>query len=193
MSDTAKTKKPRELTGWPKVLVEFGPLLIFFFVNAKWGIFAATAAYMLAATIALAISWVLVRRIPAMPLVALVFVLLFGGLTIWLHDETFIKVKVTLVNVLFAAILLGGLMFGKLFLKMLMGAAFAMDEAGWRKLTIRWGLFFLFLAALNEIVWRNVSTDSWVNFKVFGLMGLTLAFTFAQVPMMMRHQLAEEE
>ncbi len=181
----------RELSGPMRLLLEAGPLLVFFLVNAKWGIFAATAAYMVAAPLAMAVSWLMVRRVALMPVVALVFVLAFGGLTIWLHDETFIKVKVTLVNLLFGAILLGGLMFDRPFLKMLLGEGLQLTDAGWRILTRRWGLFFLFLAALNEAVWRSVSTDAWVNFKVFGLLGLTLVFAVAQTPLMMRHQVEE--
>ncbi len=182
----------RDLSGPMRLLLEVGPLLVFFLVNAKWGIFAATAAYMAAAPVAMLVSWLLVRRVALMPVIALVFVLAFGGLTIWLHDETFIKVKVTLVNALFGAILLGGLMFDRPFLKLLLGEGFRMTDAGWRILTRRWGLFFLFLAVLNEAVWRSVSTDAWVNFKVFGLLGLTLVFAMAQTPLMMRHHVEEE-
>ena len=183
----------RELSGGLKMLTEAGPLLLFFVVNAKWGIFAATAAYMVSAVLAMGYTWLKIRRLPLMPIIALVFVLAFGGLTIWLHDDVFIKLKVTLVNLLFAAILLGGLAFNRLFLKMLMGEAFRMDDAGWRKLTIAWGVFFLAVAGLNEVVWRNVSTDAWVNFKVFGLLPLTFAFAIAMAPMMMKHQLPDEQ
>jgi len=182
----------KELPPLLRLLTEAGPLLLFFGVNAKWGIFAATAAYMASAAVAMAYTFWRIRRLPLMPIIALFFVLLFGGLTIWLHDETFIKVKVTLINALFGAVLLGGLMFNRLFLKLLMGEAMRMTEEGWRKLTLRWGLFFLFLAGLNEVVWRSLSTDAWVNFKVFGLLPLTFAFAIAQAPMMMRHQLPEE-
>ncbi len=181
-----------ELSGGLKMLTEAGPLLLFFLVNAKWGIFAATAAYMVSAALAMGYTWWKIRRLPLMPIIALVFVLAFGGLTIWLQDDVFIKLKVTLVNVLFAAILLGGLMFNRLFLKMLMGEAFRMSDAGWRKLTWAWALFFLFVAGLNEVVWRNVSTDAWVNFKVFGLLPLTFVFAIATAPLMMKHQLPEE-
>ena len=183
----------KELSGPMRLLLEAGPLLVFFLVNAKWGIFAATAAYMVAAPLAMAVSWLMVRRVALMPVIALVFVLAFGGLTIWLHDETFIKVKVTLVNALFGAILLGGLMFDRPFLKYLLGEGFRMTDAGWRILTRRWGLFFLFLAGLNEAVWRSVSTDAWVNFKVFGLLGLTLLFAMSQTPLMMRHMTEESD
>lgn len=185
--------RPAELPPGQKMLVEAGPLLLFFIVNAKWGIFAATAVYMASAVLAMGYAWAKVRRIALMPLIALGFVLLFGGLTIWLHDDTFIKVKVTLVNALFGAILLGGLAFNRLFLRMLMGQAFAMTQTGWRRLTLAWGLFFFFLAGLNEVVWRNVSTDTWVNFKVFGLMPLTFVFAFATMPLMLKHQISAPE
>ena len=181
-----------ELPPLQRLLTEAGPLLLFFGVNAKWGIFAATAAYMASAALAMAYTYWRIRRLPLMPIIALVFVLLFGGLTLWLHDETFIKVKVTLVNLLFGAVLLVGLAFNRLFLKLLMGEAMRLTDEGWRKLTLRWGLFFLFLAGLNEVVWRSLSTDAWVNFKVFGLLPLTFAFAIAQAPLMMRHQLPEE-
>ena len=190
-STNAMTDTQRELPPLARLLTEAGPLLLFFGVNAKWGIFAATAAYMVSAALAMGYTWWKIRRLPLMPIIALGFVLLFGGLTIWLHDETFIKVKVTLVNLLFGAVLLGGLAFNRLFLKMLMGEAMRLTDEGWRKLTLRWGLFFLFLAGLNEVVWRSLSTDAWVNFKVFGLLPLTFAFAFAQAPLMLRHQLPE--
>ena len=179
----------KELSGGLKLLIEAGPLLAFFLVNAKWGIFAGTAVYMVTAAIAMAASWWLIRRVAIMPIIALVFVLAFGGLTIWLHDDTFIKIKVTLINALFGALLLGGLAFGRAWLKLIMGEAIEMDDAGWRKLTLRWGLFFFFLAGLNEIVWRSVSTDTWVNFKVFGLLPLTFVFAIAQTPLMQRHMI----
>ncbi len=192
MTETKQTTAKAELPPLMRLLTEAGPLLLFFGVNAKWGIFAATAAYMASAAVAMAYTYWRIRRLPLMPIIALGFVLLFGGLTIWLHDETFIKVKVTLVNLLFGAVLLVGLAFNRLFLKLLMGEAMRMTDEGWRKLTLRWGLFFLFLAGLNEVVWRSLSTDAWVNFKVFGLLPLTFAFAIAQAPLMMRHQLPEE-
>ena len=192
MGTTESTDTRAELSPPLRLLTEAGPLLLFFGVNAKWGIFAATAAYMMSAAVAMAYTFWRIRRLPLMPIIALAFVLLFGGLTIWLHDETFIKVKVTLINALFGVILLGGLVFNRLFLKLLMGEAMRLTDTGWRRLTLRWGLFFLFLAGLNEVVWRSLSTDAWVNFKVFGLLPLTFAFAIAQAPLMMRHQPPEE-
>jgi intracellular septation protein len=131
---------------------------------------------------------VLTRHLPVMPLVSGVVVLAFGGLTLWLQDETFIKMKPTIINGLFGIVLLGGLAVGRPLITYVLDAVFDLTDEGWRKLTFRWGLFFLFLAVLNEIVWRNVSTDHWVSFKVFGTMPLTFLFAAAQVPLLMRHE-----
>lgn len=181
-----------------KLLVELGPLVVFFVVNAQAGkfiaepdqaIFYGTGAFMIATAIALAASQHLLGRIPTMPLVSGVFVMVFGGLTLWLQDDHFIKLKPTIVNALFAAILFAGLANGKSFLKLVFGDVFRLTEAGWRQLTIRWAVFFIVLALLNEIVWRNFSTDTWVSFKVFGIMPLTMAFAVAQVGLLKRHEL----
>lgn len=181
-----------------KLLVELGPLLVFFLVNAQAGkfiaepkqaIFYGTGAFMVATAIALAVSRSLLGRIPTMPLVSGVFVMIFGGLTLWLQDDHFIKLKPTIVNALFAAILFVGLANGKSLLKFIFGDVFRLTEDGWRQLTIRWGLFFVFLAVLNEIVWRSFSTDFWVSFKVFGIMPLTMAFAIAQVGLLKRYEL----
>lgn len=176
-----------------KLALEIGPLVVFFFVNARMDIFAATGAFMVAISISVGLTWMLARRVPMLPLVTGVFVLVFGGLTLVLQDEMFIKLKPTIVNVLFAAILFGGQLFGKSFLKSLLGEMFAMSEEGWRLLTLRWAGFFLFLAILNEIVWRTVSTDTWVSFKVFGIMPITIIFSMTQLPLMNRHRLAEAD
>jgi len=188
-------KVPAESAGSPilRLLIEAGPLGVFFFTNWKFGIFTATGVFMVAILLSLAVSWLREKRLPVMPLVTAVFVLVFGGLTIYLHDEVFIKLKPTLVNTLFAAILLVGLARGRSFLKVVMGTSIQITEEGWRTLTLRWGLFFLFLAGLNEAVWRNVSTDTWVNFKVFGLMPLTLVFAISQVGLLTRHQIESQE
>ena len=146
---------------------------------------------MVAVTIALFVSWKLDHRVPPMTVFTAVAVLVFGGLTLYLQDEVFIKLKVTILNTLFGAILVVGLVTGKSLLKIVLGHAFRLTDLGWRLLTIRYAAFFFFLAALNEVVWRNVSTDFWVSFKVFGLMGLTLVFTLLQVPLLQRHDAAE--
>jgi intracellular septation protein len=147
---------------------------------------------MVAAAVALAVSWAMTRRIAIVPIVTLVFVIAFGGLTRVLADETFIKMKVSIVNALFGAILLGGLAFGRPLLKPVFGEAVHLDPQGWYKLTLRWGLFFFAVAAVNEAVWRNVSTDMWVNFKVFGILPLTMVFALAQIPLMQRHMVEEQ-
>jgi intracellular septation protein len=170
-----------------KLLIEMGPLLAFFIGNWKGGIFWGTGIFMVATVIALAASWLLTRKIAMVPLVSAVFVALFGALTLWLQSDLFIKVKVTLINALFGAVLLGGAAMGKSYLKLIMGEAMTLSEQAWRTLSIRWGVFFFGLAALNEVVWRSFTTDQWVNFKVFGLLPLTLVFALANAPFMAKH------
>jgi intracellular septation protein len=175
-----------------KLALELGPLGVFFFVNARYDIFTATGAFMVAMLVSLSISWALTRRLAVMPVVTGVVVLVFGTLTLVLHDDTFIKMKPTIVNSLFAAVLLGGLLFGKALLGYVFDSAFSLTEEGWRKLTLRWGLFFIVLAVLNEFIWRTQSTDFWVAFKVWGILPLTLVFSAAQLPLLTRHALERE-
>lgn len=172
-----------------KLAVELGPLLAFFLANARGGIFWGTGIFMVATAVSLVASRALLGRVPTMPLVTGVFVLIFGGLTLWLQDDLFIKLKPTIVNGLFAAILLGGLAFGKSLLKHVFGEVMRLTDEGWRQLTMRWGLFFIALAIINEVVWRGFSTDFWVSFKVFGIMPLTMLFALSQVGLMKRHEL----
>ena len=187
-----------------KLVLEIGPLLVFFFANARgewlvarWPaladlggpLFVATALFMVAVALSLVVSWVLTRTIPMMPLVSGIIVFVFGALTLWLQDETFIKMKPTIVNTLFGSVLLGGLLFGKSLLGYVFDSAFRLDAEGWAKLTLRWGVFFFVLALANEVVWRNFSTDFWVAFKVWGTMPITILFTMSQMPMIMRHSL----
>ncbi|NDW05426.1 septation protein A [Jiella pacifica] len=201
----------KEMNPLLKFALELGPLMVFFFANSRGEdlartfpilgelggpLFIATALFMAAMVIALAVSWAVTRSLPIMPLVTLVVVLVFGGLTLWLQDETFIKMKPTIVNALFAAVLLGGLMFGKSFLGYVFDQAFKLDDEGWRKLTFRWGLFFVFLAILNVVVWKaadayygpgQVSDDLWVDFKVWATMPITIVFMLTQIPLLKRH------
>nr|WP_314090001.1 septation protein A [uncultured Shinella sp.] len=187
-----------------KMVLELGPLVVFFFANSRgeWlaaqfpvlaemggPIFIATGLFMAATALALIVSWVLTRTLPIMPLISGIVVFVFGALTLWLQNDTFIKMKPTIVNSLFGFILLGGLLFGKSLLGYVFHAAFKLDDDGWRKLTLRWGLFFLVLAVMNEVVWRNFSTDFWVAFKVWGTMPITILFTLAQMPLIMRHSI----
>jgi intracellular septation protein len=164
-----------------KLLLEMGPLGVFFLTNSYKGIFWGTGAFMVATIVALTSSRALFGRIPIMPMVSGAFVLVFGSLTLMLHDALFIKMKPTIVNALFAAILFGGLMYGQSLLKVLFGEVFRLREPGWRILTFRWACFFVCLAVLNEVVWRSFSTEFWVSFKVFGIMPLTLAFALSQI------------
>lgn len=170
-----------------RLTLDLGPLLLFFGLNAYYGIFVATAGFMVAILAALIASRILTGQIAKMPLVTAVFVLVFGGLTLWLQDETFIKLKPTIIYLLFAGILLGGMAVERNFLKVVLGEAFSLTPEGWRLLTLRWSGFFVFLALVNELVWRNVSTDTWVSFKVFGFLPLTLVFAALQVRLLQKH------
>ncbi|HZP07752.1 septation protein A [Methyloceanibacter sp.] len=170
-----------------KLAIELGPLLVFFGTNAAAGIYAGTAAFMAATIVSLGAAWFSYHKIPVMPLVSGAIVLVFGGLTLYLRDDTFIKLKPTIVYTMFAALLAAGLMWKKPMLELLFGPMFTLTEEGWRKLTVRWALFFAAMAVLNEIVWRNFSTDIWVSFKAFGFLPLTFLFAIAQVPLMQRH------
>lgn len=183
------TQVPRSQHPLVRLAVELGPLLIFFFVNARWGIYVGTGVFMAAIAVSFGASLWIERRVPVMPLATAVVVLVFGTLTLVLHDDLFIKLKPTIVNGLFAAVLAFGLLTKRNFLQIVLGTVLALDEAGWRKLTLRWALFFVVLAVINEIVWRNFSTDTWVSFKVFGIMPLTLLFSLAQVPLLTKHQI----
>ncbi|WP_375620900.1 MULTISPECIES: septation protein A [unclassified Bartonella] len=185
-----------------KFLLEMGPLVAFFFANYKgeWliknigffqnfskPIFPATAIFMVAIIISLSLSWILARQIPIMPLISGIFVLVFGFLTLWLHNETFIKMKPTIINSLFAFILFGGMFFKKPLLRYALDSTLKLDDLGWQKLTYRWAFFFIFLAILNEIIWRNFSDNFWTSFKVFGVMPITVLFMLTQMPIIIKH------
>jgi intracellular septation protein len=197
-----------QLNPWLKLALDLGPLLLFFFANAKpalfepWlapiipeavqtgeraGIFVATAVFMVAIVVALLVSYGLTRRLPMMALVSAVVVVVFGGATLVFQNETFIKLKPTIIYLLFTTVLLGGLIFRKPLLAAVFDQVFHLTEEGWRKLTVRWALFFLVLAILNELVWRTQSTDTWVTFKVFGVAPLTFLFAALQYPLLVRY------
>lgn len=193
MSEDENIKSAKKTSpGWLRPMVDYGPLAAFFLTYYKVDLFAATGALMAATAVALALSLIFEKRIPMMPLVTAAVVGVFGGLTLWLQDETFIKMKPTIVQILFAVVLLGGLAFGRPLLKSVLGSAISMDEEGWRKLSARYAFFFLAMAGVNEAVWRTQSTDFWVTFKVFGLAGLTILFALTQIPTMTRHGLGKE-
>jgi intracellular septation protein len=178
----------RPLNPFLKLALELGPLIVFFLANQRAGIFTATGVFVVATVLSLLVHYGLVRKLPTMPLVSGVVVVVFGGLTLALQDDHFIKLKPTIVNTLFGLVLLGGLYFRKPLLAIVLDSVFDLTEEGWRKLTLRWALFFFVLAFLNEIVWRTQSTDFWVSFKVFGIMPLTIAFALAQTPLLMRYE-----
>jgi intracellular septation protein len=170
-----------------KLITDVGPLAVFFIGNAKFGIFYATAAFMAATAVAIPISWKIEGKLPIMPIIIAVFVVFFGSLTLFFQDETFIKIKPTIVNLVFAS----GLIISRTFfqinvLKIIFDKAFNLSERGWKVLNIRWSFFFIFLAILNEIMWRNYSTDTWVAFKLFGIMPLTIVWTLAQMPLVLK-------
>ena len=177
----------RHLNPLLKLALDLGPLVLFFLVNAKLGIFYATGVFMAAVLVALVVSYVLIRRLPIMTVASAVIVTVFGGLTIALENETFIKLKPTIIYLLFSGVLFGGLMLRKPLLEIVFDQMFHLTEEGWRKLTLRWVLFFLALAVLNEIVWRTQTTDAWLTFKVFGVVPLTFLFMASQYPLLTRY------
>ena len=204
-------KKP-QLNPMLKIVLDLGPLVLFFVANSRpalflplvapilpadiatgerAGIFVATAVFMVAIVAALVVSYVMTRHLPVMPMVTAIIVLVFGSLTLVLHDEHFIKLKPTIIYLLFGGVLLGGLAFGKPLLSMVFDSVFHLTEEGWRKLTVRWALFFFALAILNEIVWRTQTTDVWVSFKVFGVVPLTFLFGALQYPLLTKYAAPE--
>jgi intracellular septation protein len=199
MSQNAESSKAEPEVNWDelrpqiiKLVLELGPLVIFFIMNGRADIYTATAWFMGAMVVSLALSWVILKKIAVMPLVTGVVVLVFGGLTLWLQDDTFIKMKPTITNVMFGSVLLGGLLFGQSLLKYVFGDVYRLEPKGWYVLTLRWGLFFFALAIINEIVWRGFSTDFWVAFKVWGIMPLTIVFSMLQVPILNKYAPAAE-
>ncbi len=189
MIDTplAPAAKPKALNPGLKLVLELGPLALFFLSYSRFGIFAATGVMMVTVLITLGVSYRMLGRVPIMPMVTAVIVVIFGSLTLFYHDETLIKIKPTALYILFSAALFFGIAFNKPMLQIMFDGAFHLTAEGWRKLTWRWAIFFAVLAILNEIVWRNTSTNVWVDFKVFGVMPLTLAFGALQVPLLTKY------
>lgn len=182
-----------------RLALDYAPLIAFFAVNflapgpALARLLAATVAFMVAMVIAVAVSWVMTRHVSPMLWISAVLVVVFGGLTLYFHDERFIKMKPTLIYALFAAVLAFGVLTGRPLLRQLLGTAYpGLSEVGWRKLTINWATFFAVMAVANEIVWRSATTDQWVLFKFPGVPVITLVFAVANVPMLMRHGLGAE-
>lgn len=180
---------PQTAPKWIKPAVDFGPILIFFVVSKVAGIMAGTAVIIVATLLALGLGYWATRRLAVMPLVTAIVVTVFGGLTLWFDDETFFKMKPTIVQALFAVILFGGLLLKRPTLQYVLGEALKLTDEGWWQLTRRYAFFFVAMAVLNEIVWRHVSTDTWIDFKVFGILGLTVLFSLTQMPLMKRHMI----
>ena len=174
-----------------KLLIDIGPLAVFFIFYTRSGLQASILPLMIATVIAVLFSYILEKKIPIMPTVGAGIVLIFGGLTIYFDNEVFIKMKPTIINLIFAIILYGGMLVKKPLLKILLGAALRLEEEGWRILTYRWIGFFIALAVLNEIVWRTQSTDIWVNFKVFAILPITFIFTMTQFPLIKKYQIED--
>ncbi|VAV94828.1 Intracellular septation protein IspA [hydrothermal vent metagenome] len=188
-----QTQPERKLSGGLKFVLEFGPLIAFFVVYKWSGIYVATMVIMATTVITLAITWLITRKLSIMPIVTLVLITIFGGLTLYLKDPVFIQVKVTIINGMFAAILLGGWLIKKPLLKFVFGEAMNLDPVGWLKLTLNWGLFFLALALANEVIRATVTMDTWVTYKTFGILPLTFIFAMSQLPLMQRHMIEEDE
>jgi len=185
-----ETKSARRLL---RQFVDYGPPSIFFVAYYMTNLFIATASIMVATILALILSYVAERRIPIIPLITAAIVGIFGSLTLWLNDEAFIKMKPTIIQIIFGLVLFGGQLMNRLLLKSLMGSAWQMTDEGWRILTLRFSFFFFLSATLNEVIWRTQTTDFWVNFKVFGFMGLTLFFIITQLPLLKRFAIEENK
>lgn len=180
-----------KLNPWLKLALDLGPLVVFFAANSRFGIFAGTAIFMVSILVSLAVSYALTRHLAIMPVVSAIIVLVFGSLTLVLHDETFIKVKPTIIYALFGLTLLAGYVLNRPLLAIVFDSVFHLNEEGWRKLTLRWAVFFLVMAVVNEIVWRTQTTEVWISFKLFGFTPLTFLFGALQYPLLMKYA-AEE-
>ena len=174
-----------------KLLIDIGPLAVFFIFYLRSDLKSAIIPLMIATIIAVLFSYIMEKKIPIMPTVGAFIILIFGGLTIYFDNEVFFKMKPTIINLLFALILYGGMIVKKPLLKFLLGAAIKLEDEGWKILTQRWISFFIALAILNEIVWRTQSTDIWVNFKVFGILPITFIFTITQFPLIKKYQIED--
>ena len=172
-----------------KLLIDIGPLAVFFIFYTRGDLKTAILPFMIATIIAVLFSYILEKKIPIMPTVGAVIILIFGGLTIYFDNETFFKMKPTIINILFAGILYGGIILNKPLLRYLLGAALKLQDEGWDILTKRWIGFFIALAILNEIIWRTQTTDIWVNFKVFGILPITFIFTLTQFSTIKKYQI----
>jgi intracellular septation protein len=176
-----------------RLALDLGPLAVFFAAYQFFGIYVATAVFMVAIFLSLGYGYWLERKLSPMAVVTAIIVLVFGGLTLYLHNSLFIKIKPTIIYTIFGLVLLGGLLFKRLFLKYVLEMGFDLSDTGWRQLTLRWGFFFLALAIANELIWRNFSESVWVTFKSWGVIPLMILFSLAQAPLITKHNLEEEK
>ena len=179
------------MKGISKILVDIGPLAIFFIFYTRGNLQSAILPFMIATIIAVIIWYIVEKKIPIMPTVGATIILVFGGLTLYFDNDIFFKMKPTIINILFACILFVGNLMNRPLLKLLLGEALKLQDQGWNILTKRWISFFIALAILNEIIWRTQSTDVWVNFKVFGILPLTFIFTLTQFPVIKKFQIED--
>jgi len=191
VADPSSAKRPAPK--WLGPVSEYGPLVVFFITYLLSDLFVATAAVMIATVVALVFSYAVARTFPKLPLAMAPILLVLGGLTLYLEDDTFIKIRPTIVNGLLSIVMVSSVLLGKQPLRFLMGTALNLDEAGWTKLTFRFGCLFAFLAVMNEIIWRTQTDDFWVTYKVFGALGITMAFMITQIPMIGRHTVHEKK
>ncbi|MGD9802124.1 MAG: septation protein A [Hyphomicrobiaceae bacterium] len=176
-----------------KIAIDLGPLLVFFGAYVFGGIYWATGTLMVAMLVAIVAARLILGSISPALLATTVLVEVFGAMTLWLHDPRFIKMKPTIINLVFAAVLIGGLAMRKPLLKTLLGEALRLTDAGWRILTVRWAVFFVGLAVLNEVIWRNFSEGVWASFKVFGILPLTMVFFACQWGLIRQHTVQAPE
>lgn len=187
------TSGKKQLHPLLKLFLEMGPLVLFFIIYSKVDLRTAIISFIPATVAALVAYYALQRKVPVMPLVSGAIVVVFGGLTLFFDNDHFFKMKPTIVSAVFGVVLIYGYISGRPLLKTVLDSAFNLDDAGWHKLTLRWAVYFFFMAALNEVVWRNFSESTWVSFKVFGLTALTVVFAMVQTPLLMRHEKKTED
>jgi len=192
MNQTSKPV-PKQMPTLLKMLIDFGPLLLFFIVDELADIFVATGALLVACTLAFLVSWKMVHKIPVIASASLIFVLIFGGLTLWLGDEEFIKIEVSVTNALCGIILVGGVLLKQSLLKVALGDMVELEDEGWATLSWTLGLFLIAIAITNEIVRLNTTTDIWITFRVYGILALNALFFASQIPIIKRHMIVSDD
>jgi intracellular septation protein len=193
MSTQVESSSPKAMPPLLKLALDIGPLVVFFATYKFFDIFAATGALMVVTIVTLAVSYAMTKKVSVIPLVTAVMVMIFGGLTLWLESDWFIKVKLTIIYVLLATGMYVGLYFGRPFAKVMLDAAVELPEHCWKTLTYRTAALFLAIAGLNEFAWRLLTTDNWVTFKVIGVPVIMFAFFMAHAPFILRNEIKRDE